>query len=108
MDASKLNLSDVLVVDDTRYETSFTRKFRRRPFYRAPDPSLVVATIPGVIREVVVKPGDRVRWGQSLLVLEAMKMQNDITAPREGVVRLVHVRPGQMVPKGFVLVEFQS
>jgi len=108
MDDTKLKLPDVLVVDDTRYETTFTRKFRRRPFYRAADPSLVAATIPGVIREVVVKPGDRVRWGQNMLVLEAMKMQNNITAPRDGVVRLVHVRPGQMVPKGFVLVEFQS
>jgi len=37
-----------------------------------------------------------------------MKMQNDITAPRDGVVRAVHVRPGQMVPKGFVLLEFEE
>lgn len=107
MDESKLSLRESLLVDDTPYETTFTRKFRRRPFYRGVDPCLVPAHIPGVIREVLVKPGDRVRWGQSLLVLEAMKMQNDITAPRDAVVRLVHVRPGQMVPKGFVMVEFQ-
>jgi len=107
MDDSKLNLKETLVVDDTPYETLFTRKFRRRKFFRGADPTVVLAYIPGVVRAVLVKAGDRVNWGQSLLVLEAMKMQNDITAPRDAVVRLVHVRPGQMVPKGFVMVEFQ-
>ena len=106
MDEKKLDLAEALVVDDTQYETRFTRKFRRRPFYRGADPNAVRAYIPGVVRKVLVKPGDKVGWGQSMLVLEAMKMENDIAAPREGVVRQVHVRPGQMVPKGFVMVEF--
>ena len=108
MDDSEGNPRDTLVVDDTAYETTFTRKFRERAVYRQADPKLVPAHIPGVIREVGVSPGDAVRWGQGLVVLEAMKMQNDITAPRDGVVRAVHARPGQMVPKGFVLLELEE
>jgi biotin carboxyl carrier protein len=102
------NSKDAMVVDDTAYETTLTRKFRERVMYRQADPRLVPAHIPGVIREVKVSPGDAVRWGQGMVVLEAMKMQNDITAPRDGVVRTVHARPGQMVPKGFVLLEFDE
>jgi len=108
MDENEPNPGDALVVDDTAYKTTLTRKFRERAVYRRADPKLVPAHLPGVIREVSVSPGDIVRWGQGLLVLEAMKMQNDITAHRDGVVRSVHVRPGQMVPKGFVLLEFEE
>jgi biotin carboxyl carrier protein len=96
-----------LIVDDTPYETGLTKKFARRKPYAPKDPNLMTAFIPGVIREVHVSPGDSVRRGQSLLILEAMKMQNDLAAPRAATVRAVHAVPGDTVFKGQILIEFE-
>ena len=62
--------------------------------------------MPGVVKEVRVAPGDAVEPHQPLLVLEAMKMENEIRSDRHGVVREVLVRPGQAVEKGARLVVF--
>jgi biotin carboxyl carrier protein len=96
-----------LIVDDTAYQTRATRAFAARRRWSRPDPRLVTAHIPGVIRAVHVTPGQPVRWGERLLVLEAMKMQNDVLAPRAGVVRAVHAGVGEMVPRGHLLIELE-
>jgi acetyl/propionyl-CoA carboxylase alpha subunit len=67
----------------------------------------VKAPIPGLIRRVLVEPGDRVEIGQTLLILEAMKMENEIRAPRSGTVRAVHTGPGEDVSYNQVLVEVE-
>ncbi len=95
------------VLDDTTYETRLTRKFARRRPYLPLDPRRLAAFIPGLILAVRVCPGDRVSRGQSLLILEAMKMQNDVTAPFPATVKAVHVREGETVVKGQLLVEFE-
>lgn len=64
----------------------------------------VEAPIPGVISEVYVQSNQAVERGEHLLVLEAMKMQNELRAPRAGVVKEVLVARGQRVNKGDVLV----
>ncbi len=94
-----------LVVDGTEYQTRYTRKFAHRKTYVAPDPSEIRAHIPGVIVAVHVRRGQRVRRGDPLLVLEAMKMKNDLTAGHDGVVREIHVEEGQMVAKSQLLLE---
>lgn len=96
-----------LTIDGTAYETRLTKKFARRKAYAPKDPHLVAAFIPGVIRAIHVRPGDVVRRGQSLLVLEAMKMQNDLAAPRAATVKAVHAVPGDTVVKGQLLIEFE-
>ena len=63
--------------------------------------------MPGRIVSIDVKVGDTVKKGQGLLVLEAMKMQNEITAPTEGLVKAVNVKPGQTVDASIVLVEIE-
>lgn len=65
----------------------------------------VKAPIPGLITRVLVRPGDRVEVGQSLLILEAMKMENEILAPRAGTVSVLNVQAGQTVALGQVLAE---
>jgi len=65
---------------------------------------VVVATMPGVVMEILVEPGQAVEAGAPLLILEAMKMQNEIAAPSGGVVKSVHVTPGQAVGSGERLV----
>jgi biotin carboxyl carrier protein len=58
----------------------------------------------GAIKGVLVKPGDNVTKGQSLVVLEAMKMENQITAPTDGAVKSVDVKEGDAVQEGHVLL----
>ena len=64
----------------------------------------VSAPMPGKIMSVAVKPGDAVKRGQVLLILEAMKMQNEIMAPGDGKVADVRVAAGQSVNTGDVMV----
>jgi biotin carboxyl carrier protein len=94
-------------LDDSVYETRLSRKFERRTPWMPRNPKLMQAQIPGVIQAVTVRPGQKVRRGEPLLVLEAMKMRNSLTSPLEGTVRSVPVRIGQMVMKGQLLVEFE-
>ncbi len=66
--------------------------------------SEVKSVMPGVVKELLVAPDQPVQAGQALLILEAMKMENEIRAPREGVVERIHVEAGQAVEKGAQLV----
>jgi 3-methylcrotonyl-CoA carboxylase alpha subunit len=61
--------------------------------------------MPGRVRRVLVVGGAAVERGQPLLVLEAMKMEHSIRAPRDGVVRRVCVAEGELVDAGVELVE---
>jgi biotin carboxyl carrier protein len=65
----------------------------------------VKAPIPGMVTRVLVEPGDQVKAGQPLLVLEAMKMENEIRAPRSGVVGELNVRQGQDVRLNTIMLE---
>jgi 3-methylcrotonyl-CoA carboxylase alpha subunit len=60
-----------------------------------------------VIR-VAVKPGERVKAGDTLVVVEAMKMEHAIRAPHDGTVRAVKYQAGERVPEGAVLVELDA
>jgi biotin carboxyl carrier protein len=77
---------------------------RRRPSESAL-PSVVTAPMPGRVVKVLVQPGHRVEPGTGLVVVEAMKMENEIGAPRAGVVRHVRVGPGDAVERDAPLVE---
>ena len=63
----------------------------------------IVAPMPGKIVRVLVKAGDRVQAAQGLLVVEAMKMQNEIRSPKSGTIERVLVTEGQAVNAGEVL-----
>ena len=65
----------------------------------------VKAPLPGTVLEIKCKPGDEVKIGDTLLVMEAMKMENDIKADRGGVVKAVKVNTNDSVLEGDVLVE---
>jgi biotin carboxyl carrier protein len=69
-------------------------------------PSGVVAPMPGKVLEVMVSEGQAVEKGDSLLILEAMKMENIIKAPQDATVRSVHISAGDSVEKGAELVGF--
>jgi biotin carboxyl carrier protein len=70
-------------------------------------PAPIVAPMPGLIVRVNVNPGDKVEAGQGLVVMEAMKMENELRATAAGTVRSVEVSPGTAVEKGALLVALE-
>jgi biotin carboxyl carrier protein len=65
---------------------------------------VLTSPMAGVIQEVRVQPGDEVEAGQAMMVIEAMKMQNDLHARRAGTVKAVYVSAGQRVAQGAPLL----
>jgi acetyl/propionyl-CoA carboxylase alpha subunit len=70
-------------------------------------PAALVAPMPGLIVRIQVKPGDQVAKGQGLVVMEAMKMENELRASAAGIVKAVNVSIGTAVEKGTVLIEME-
>ena len=74
---------------------------------KAKGPAHLSAPMPGLIVRVAVKEGDQVRAGQGLVVMEAMKMENELRAASDGVVKRVVASPGTAVEKGALLLEME-
>ena len=73
----------------------------------ASGPAPLIAPMPGMIVRVAVQVGDTVEPGQGLVVMEAMKMENELRATSAGTVRAVLAQPGTAVEKGAVLLELE-
>ena len=67
----------------------------------------VKAPMPGLIFDILVKPGDPIEKGQKVLILEAMKMENVIKSPTDAVVKEVKIKKGQNVEKNQILLELE-
>jgi biotin carboxyl carrier protein len=95
-----------LEIGNAIYSTRLTDKFRNRAQWVRPNVMQLKAVIPGTIQKVMVEEGDAVEAGSPLLILEAMKMRNEVNAPVTATVKKIHVRAGEMVPKDHLLIEF--
>lgn len=67
----------------------------------------IKAPMPGLILEINVKEGTKVKENDPLLILEAMKMENVINSPREGTIKSISVNKGETVDKNALLIEFE-
>ena len=99
-------LMDELEIGNAIYLTRLTRKFKNRKTWERPDIRMLPAVIPGTIQKIMAKEGEKVKQGTPLLILEAMKMKNEIQSPMEGVIKKIHISEGQQVSKEQLLVEF--
>lgn len=89
-------------VEDQRTRRIARARARRRP---SEDEEIAVRSpIPGLIFDIPVEEGQKVQAGDILAIVEAMKMENELRAPRDGVVQRTHAAPGDSVAKGQVLV----
>ena len=70
-------------------------------------PAPILAPMPGLIIRINVSPGDRVEAGDGVVVMEAMKMENELRATSSGTVKTVKVTPGTAVERGALLVEME-
>ena len=94
-----------LNIDETIYETEVPSSFDQR--WAPPDEMLVNAFIPGTVIEVKTSVGSKVREGDILLILDAMKMYNEIAAPVAGTVEVIAVSNGERVEKNQLLVRLK-
>jgi 3-methylcrotonyl-CoA carboxylase alpha subunit len=90
-----------------RYELELVDPFHYEPADSLPDARLT-ALMPGRVVKVMAAAGDTVKKGQSLMILEAMKMEHTIVSPREGVIERVAFAENQLVPADAVLFSFRE
>ena len=96
-------------VDGCTYKTRLTRKFGMRKIKpQLENPCVVKAFIPGLIKKIYVKEGDRIRKGEKLVVLEAMKMENQILSATSGIIKRIHIPEGKVVVKNELLIEIEA
>jgi biotin carboxyl carrier protein len=90
-----------------RAESSRDRNATRQAAADPAQARKILASMPGRIVRVLCEPGAVVQAGAPLIVIEAMKMQNELCAKAESVVRAVHVTAGQTVDRGALLIELE-
>ncbi|RPI42286.1 MAG: acetyl-CoA carboxylase biotin carboxyl carrier protein subunit [Bacteroidetes bacterium] len=90
------------------YDTRLTGKFSNRKPWVRPDERLVLSFIPGTIQKIFIREGMQIEAGTPLLILEAMKMRNELLSPVSGKIKRIHVSEGDMVPKNHLLVEIAT
>lgn len=93
-----LKISDALdlMIEKIGYSFNDTKKL-----------NAILAPMPGIIIDLEVKQGDVVKEGDTILILEAMKMENSIKCPKDGIVKSVYTQKGDAVEKGKLLIELE-
>lgn len=97
-----------LVINGTRYRTLLNKKFQNRKKWEYPDLTKVNSYIPGTILDVFVKEGDKIKEGDPLVILEAMKMRNVITSHADGKIARINVEKGEKIPKGHMIIKMEN
>lgn len=104
LDGENLDIENIQAKEESKVKTNSEPKKEAKTSSSASDADSVKSPMPGTILSVNVTKGDKVNKGQVLLVLEAMKMENEIISPKDGVVESVNVNKGENVESGALLV----
>ncbi len=96
-----------LNINTTIYKTRISKKFANRKLYKPADPKIILSFIPGTVLEISVVEGQKVKKGEVLMILDAMKMKNRLKSNMDGKVKSVSVKNGDRVSKGTVLLELE-
>ena len=96
-----------LIIQGTSYKTTFTNKFENRVNWEVPNENMLYSIIPGTIIDIFVKPKEKVKEGETLLLLEAMKMQNQIRMPFDGEIVKIYVKKDELVPNRHLMLEIK-
>lgn len=99
---------ECLEIDGAQYKTTFNKKWINRKKWEVPDPNKIFAHIPGTIMKINIKEGQEVEGNDLLLILQAMKMDNRITAPFSAKVKKIYVKEGEKIPRGTLMVELEE
>jgi len=96
-----------ITIEDVKYKTRLTKKYLKRKPYEPIDPKKVLAFIPGTIKKIYASKGKKVKTGDKLVDLEAMKMLNTIFAHDNGTIAEVLIKEGDLVSKNKVLILYK-
>ncbi len=96
-----------LIIQGVIYKTTFTKKFENRVNYETPNENLLYSFIPGTIIDIFVKPKEKVKEGETLLLLEAMKMQNQVRMPFDGEIVKINVKKDEIIPNRYLMIEIK-
>jgi len=99
--------NQVIIVHSAQYQTTYTKKYMNRKVWVEPNFNHINSYIPGTIIEILVKEGQVLKAGESILVLEAMKMYNDVQMPFKGKIVKINIEKGQKIPKDFLMFEIE-
>lgn len=106
MDKKILNYK-LLSIEGTKYRTLLTKKFENRKKWEYPDEKKILSYIPGTILKIFVEEGQTVKSGENLCVLESMKMKNLVALPFDAIIKKIHVKEGQQIPKETLILELE-
>ncbi len=102
---TELKNNDIIIVHSAKYQTNYNTKYLNRKKWAEPNPNYIISFIPGNVIDVFVKVGQVLNEGESILILEAMKMHNNVQMPFKGKIVKVNVEKGQKVPKNLLMIE---
>ena len=92
-----------------KYRTTYTKKYENnRKKWEPSDPNIIKAFISGNIKKIMVKKGQKVKMGDKILILEAMKMENLVLAPFDAQIEEIHVKVDDDVVNKQVLINVQK
>ena len=94
-----------LLIGSGLYKTELTKKYISRKKWVPADPKKIYSIIPGTVLDVYVKSGQTAKKGETILILEAMKMQNQILMPYDGKIKKVYVAPDEKISKSQLMIE---
>lgn len=95
-----------IVIEDTVYETEVTKKYIDSLDYEFKIENNIKAFLPGFIASIKVSEGDIVKAGTPIMILEAMKMLNEIILKNDVKILKIEVKEGDIVSKNQILVEY--
>lgn len=98
---------DLLTVNGFTMRTTLTERYKKRKNWERPNPKEIKAFIPGTIVCIDVKVGEEVKEGQQIMILEAMKMENKVLMPFDGVIKSINVEVGNKIPKHTLMIEIK-
>ncbi len=98
---------NTLVVNDDKYRTFLTEKYKNRKKWEKPDLKKILSQISGTVIKVYVEEGQKVKEGDLMMVLEAMKMKNKIYFPIDGTVKKIHVSENEKIPREHLMIELK-
>ena len=96
-----------LIIQGVAYQTTFTRKFEQRVNWEAPNENMLYSFIPGTIIDIYAKPKQKLKEGDVILLLEAMKMQNQVRMPFDGEIVNIYVKKDEVIPNRSLMVEIK-
>ncbi len=87
-------------IDYEIYHTHASKKYENKTKWEKPDNKNIKSEIPGTIIEILVKEGQKVKEGDTMVIIQAMKMNNKILFTANGTVDKIWVKIGDVIPKG--------